>query len=139
MGATQRVPTSLKIVAILFILGGVSAAIQMVTAFAHGKVILNFGVLELFVGPGLLALRPGWRTCALVDLWAAMILVPISGFLMLSHSGNLDFGLTGRKVGDLPKAVGLAMIAVMFALSVRKYRVLTRPDVRARFGLGTQA
>lgn len=137
MDENRQVPASLKVVAILFIVGGIFAAIEVLVSLAHSHININFGVLGLFIGPGLLALRPGWRTCALVLLWIAMIGLPIIAILMLGHSGLLDFKVFGQKVGHVSKGFGLAFAVVVFSLAVWQYRVLTRPDVRRLFGVET--
>ena len=137
MDNERLIPTSLKVVAILFIVGGIFAVIEVLVSFVHGHININFGVLGLLIGPGLLALRRGWRTCALVLLWIAMIGVPVFTVLMLGHSGPLDFKLFGQKVGEVSKELGLIVAFVAFALALWQYRVLTRPDVRRLFGVRT--
>lgn len=135
MNENGKIPVSLKIVAVLFILGGVSAAIEIVVSLMHGRVNINFGVLGLFIGPGLLALKRGWRTCGLVFLWIGMIFAPIIGVLMLIQSGPVYFHLFGQRAGDTSKAIGLIVVVAVFLLCFWQYRVLTRPDVRRLFGL----
>ncbi len=135
MDDNRRIPVSLTVVAVLFILGGIHAVIEVVVSLAHSHLNINFGVLGLFIGPGLLALRRGWRTCALVFLWIAMIGIPIITVLMLGHSGPLDFKVFGQKVGYVSKEIGLAIAVVLFLLSFWQYRVLTRRDVRLLFGV----
>lgn len=137
MYENQHTPASLKVVAILFILGGIHSVIEVIVAFTHSRISINFGVLGLFIGPGLLALRPGWRTCALVFIWIALILIPIFTIFMLCHSGPLDFNVFGQKVGYASKEFGLAVAIILFLLSLWQYRVLNRSDVRALFGIET--
>jgi len=135
MGENRRIPVSLTVVAVLFILGGIHAVIEVLVSLAHGEININFGVLGLFIGPGLLALRRGWRTCALVFLWIAMIGIPIVAILMLGHPGPLDFNVFGQKVGHAAKELGLVIAVMLFLLSFWQYRVLTRRDVRLLFGV----
>jgi len=135
MDEDRQIPASLKVVAALFILGGICAVIEVLVSLVHGHININFGVLGLFIGPGLLALRPGWRTCALVFLWIAMIGVPIIAVLMLAHSGPLDFKVFGQKVGYASKEIGLLLAVIVFVLAVWQYRILVRDDVRRLFGL----
>ena len=66
MEVSARIPVSLKAVAYLFILSGVAALIDIITAAAEGWLQMNFGVLGLFIGWGLFRLDPYWRTVALV-------------------------------------------------------------------------
>jgi hypothetical protein len=136
---TAKIPTALKVVAVLFILGGVSAIVDMLIQLTDGTLKINFGVLGLFIGPGLLRLRPGWRTCGLVMLWIGMILLPIFtvAILFIGVPGSID--VFGFPIGTAPAVVVSAWTALFFALAVWEYRVLTRPDVRALFGLTNAA
>ena len=136
MDSDQPPPTSLKIVAVLFIFGGVCAAIDVVASLMHSHISINFGVLGLFIGPGLLRFSRGWRTCALVFLWIGLIGVPIIALLFLAHQGPLDFRVFGQKVGHASKGLGLAAAGLAFVLALWQYRVLTRSDIRERFGVG---
>ena len=135
MHEKQHMPISLKVVAILFFLGGIYAVIEVIVAIAHSRININFGVLGLFIGPGLLALRPGWRTCALVFIWIALVFLPIFTVLMFFHSGPLDFNVFGQKVGYASKESGLVVAVTLFLLSLWQHRVLNRSDVRSLFGL----
>ena len=135
MDDNRRIPVSLTVVAVLFILGGIYAVIEVVVCLAHNHINIHFGVLGLFIGPGLLGLRRGWRTCALVFLWIAMIGIPIIAILMVGHSGPLDVKVFGQKVGYASKEFGLVIAGMLFLLSLWQYRVLTRADVRVLFGV----
>jgi len=99
MNEERRLPASLKAVAILFIIGGIFCAIEVIVSLTLGRININLGVLGLFIGPGLLALRSGWRTCALVFIWIALISVPLVLLVMLSSSGSPDLNVFGQRVG----------------------------------------
>ncbi len=135
MGNTTPIPISLKVVAFLFILSGLFSLIEIVVSLLHSHLNLNFGVLGLFIGPGLLRLSRGWRTCGLVFLWIAMIGSPIIALLFMTVSGPLDFTLFGQQAGHVSKEFGMVLAALAFALAVWQYRVLTRTDVRRLFGV----
>jgi hypothetical protein len=129
----RRVPISLKIVAALFIFGGISALIEVIVAFMHRSLNINFGILGLFIGPGLLALRPGWRTCALILIWIGLIAFPLFAVLVLAYHPPLNISLFGQDIGKAPPEAGLFAAAVAFALTLWSYWVLVRPDVRRLF------
>jgi hypothetical protein len=135
MNDIQPIPTSLKIVAVLFIIGGISSLIEIIVSLLHGQLSLDFGVLGLFIGVGLRRLSPTWRTWALVFTWITLLVTPVGVLLFINSSGPLDFTLFGIKMGHVPKAAGVVGAVVFFLISVWQYRVLTRPDVRALFGL----
>ena len=116
MDSNESAPTSLTIVAWFFILGGVCSVIEVIVSLIHSHIDLNFGVLGLFIGSGLLRFSRGWRTCALVFLWIALIGVPIAAILCVGYHGPLDFSVFGQKVGHASKGTGLAVCAIAFTL-----------------------
>ena len=129
-------PTSLVIVAVLFIIGGASAAIEILVSLMVGHFSLNFGVLGLFIGPGLLRLSRGWRICALVFIWITLIATPLVVLLLLVIDVPLDLTVSGRRYGDAPKTVVLFIGTIIFSVIVWQLHVLTRPDIRRRFRVG---
>ncbi len=134
---SRQIPFSLKVVSVVFILGGVSAVIEMIVSLTYNHFSINTGVLGLFIGFGLLRLSKGWRTCGLVFTWISLVGIPIIGLIFLSYSGPLDLNVYGQTVGHVPKGVGLVAIAAILVFTVWQYRVLTRPEVRELFGLPT--
>ena len=133
----QQIPLSLKVVALLFILGGITDVIEMFVAITQGNLKITLGFLGIFIGMGLLSLRPGWRTCALVFTWFAMIVIPIFAVIVMASPGPLNFSVLGQKVGHSPKELGLLVAIIMFLVSLWQYRVLIRHDVRKLFELET--
>ena len=125
--------TALKVVAVLFILSGISSLIGVIVALTQSRLSINFGVLGLFIGPGLLRLSPAWRTWALVFTWLALVGAPLGVLLFLATPGSLDFKLFGQTVGQLSKTVAVGLAAVTFLIALWQYWVLTRPDVRELF------
>ena len=137
MDNNVKIPLSLKVVAILFILAGISAVIEIVAALAHGRISINFGVLCLFVGPGLVALKRGWRTCALVLVWIGMIGIPVITMLMFGRSGPLDLKVFGQKVGHISLWPALVIAVVLFLLTLWQYHLtaLEHANLRVRCAL----
>jgi hypothetical protein len=101
----------------------------------QGSLFLNVGVLSLFIGVGLLRYSRGWRTCALVFLWLAMIGFPLAAVFMLFTDQPLQFTVFDQPMGEVPRGVGVGVAALGFALAVWQYWVLTRPRVRRLFGV----
>ena len=114
---------------------GIFALVDVIMSLLLNRISINFGVLGLFIGPGLLALRPGWRSCAIVIFWISMIGLPIVAFFMLGHYGPLELKVFGQKVGYASKSFGLALVILFFFLTVWQYRVLTDPGIRRLFGV----
>ena len=133
----HQLPIALKIVAVLFIFGGIMDVLEMAVSLTRGQFIIKFGFLGLFIGNGLLALRPGWRTFALVTLWLSMIGIPIAVVFMFFYSGSLDLSFLGQKIGYVSKELRLAIAVLLFVLSAWEYRVLTSFDIRKLFQIET--
>ena len=135
MGRYAQIPTSLKVVAYLFILSGVAALIDIIVAASEGRLRFNLDVLGLFIAVGLLRLNLTWRTVALVWCVLGMIVAAIIGLaLLLAGAEDLpDVSVFGRIVGGIQAAAGVVLAAAYFLISLWQYRVLTRPHVRALF------
>jgi hypothetical protein len=129
---TKDNPTSLRVVAGLFVFSGVCAVIEILVSLMHSNINLNLGVLCLWIGPGLLRHNRTWRTWALVFLWLGLIGMPVFCLLALGR-GTLDIKLFGAPVGQVPAALGIAMAIPVFLLVLWEYRVLIRSDIRRLF------
>ncbi len=134
----QDIPTALKIVAWLFIIGGILDAIETLVSLANNYIDINLGVINIFAGIGLLNLRPGWRIYSLVIIWLGLIIIPIVLILMITVSSPLDFKFFGQNIGYLSKLPALIFGALIYALIVWEYRVLTRSDIIKLFLLNRQ-
>jgi hypothetical protein len=99
MDEKKSIPVSLTVVAILFILSGISAAIGDVVSLMYSHLNPIFGVLQnlilgilmILIGIGLFELSRGWRTCALVINWIAIIGLPILALLTITVRAPLNF------------------------------------------------
>jgi hypothetical protein len=118
---------------VLFIIDGIASIHNILAALADRQLHLDLGVLALFVGFGLLRLRPGWRTCGLVFTWIGMLVTPLVVLVLFQQSRPADFRLLGEKLFSIPVPIAVLFCAVIFTLLVWQYRVLTRPDIRALF------
>lgn len=127
----QPVPQLLKIVAYLFIIGGICAAIEVVMALLESRISINLGVLGLFIGQGLLRFNPRSRAWALFFIWLGLIIMPIAAVLFLFTPGDWNF--FGMKAGQAPPGVGFVFSSALFALTYWQYKVLTNREIRRLF------
>lgn len=125
----NQAPRTLKIVAALFVLSGVLAAVEVLVSLAGGHVSLNLGVLCIFVGYGLLRLRPGWRTCALLFTWITLLVAPVLVLLVLFGDCPAYFKAFGQRVGSAPPELAAVVGTRFFVFGIWQYRVLTRPEI----------
>jgi hypothetical protein len=133
MDNPKRAPTALKVVAVIFILVGCDSALDILISLSQSRISVNFGVLGIFIGIGLLRFRRAWRTCALVFIWLALIGIPIICLLILDGPGPFVVRLFGEPVGPAEPEIALLFAAILFALSVWQYKVLKRADVARLF------
>jgi len=131
--APRSIPTSLKVVAWIYLFQGVCSLVAMVVGWILGHGTIDLGVINLLIGWGLLDLKAGWRSCALIFLWITLIVAPLGAVLLLIASHPATFKIFGVPVGILSTDVMGAFLALVFFLALWQYRVLTRPDVRALF------
>lgn len=129
----QNIPVSLKIVAWLYIITGISAGIDIMGSLTSDRPVANLVVIHFFAGVGLLKLRADWRTYSLVVIWLSLINTLQAFCEMLSATVSIDFVLFGKKVGNFSKPTSLIFGAAIFTLIIWVYRVLTRPDVKELF------
>ncbi len=127
----RPIPKSLRIVAYLFIAGGVSSVVHILVGLITGKVNLDFGVCFIFVGMGLLhTKRSSWKW-AMFWTWFGLIGAPIILVLSAFNPGQLT--LFGISSGPAPPGLGFIMAAIGFALVCWQYSVLTNSEVRNLF------
>jgi hypothetical protein len=130
-----RVPKALAIVALLFLLEGIWAAVSMYYSMRAGRLSIDLNILSIPTCFGLLRLSKGWRSYAMFCTWIAMIGYPIASIYVLTLSGPLALSRFGVKVGETTPVHATLACIPYFLLSIWQYRVLTRGDVRALFGL----
>ena len=129
-------PLSLRAVAWFTILVGIGTALTMIVALFHRKLSLNFGVLLIPAGFGLLRRDRGWRTFTLFMLWLGMIGFGAGFVLALVGVGKVspNSGFGPLRHFQSREMIGVSC-AAMFLVELWQYRVLTRPVVRRLFGL----
>lgn len=126
------VPTDLKVVAWLFIGFGIVAAVGMVVQLTQKRLNVNFSVLGIFIGWGLLRLRPYWRTWALVFCWIGII---GAGLLLAFIPFGMGVRINSKPPGGAGRLLAFLGMVVFLGLQIWQYRVLTRPAVRGLFGV----
>ena len=133
MRSNRRVPAALNVVAVLFLLGGISNAIDVLLALREGRIDPNVGILGIPIFFGLRAFSSQWRTAALVFLWFGFLLCPFIVIFVAFGDVPVEFRLFGRHIAALP-SYGMSIAGILlFLLLVWQYGVLVRPDIRALF------
>ncbi len=128
----RPLPKSLEIVAWLFITGAICSAIDVVVSLFYSRISINFGVLTVFIGCGLLRLNPRSLSWAMFFVWLGLILTPILALLFLFTPGTLT--LFGINLGAAPPGLGFVLCVATFAVICWEYRVLTSREIRDLFG-----
>jgi tetratricopeptide (TPR) repeat protein len=126
---TLRRPWSLIMVAALFIVTGCLAAWD-ISSHIGPNYRLNFGLLGLPIGIGLLRLRPRWRAVALLLPWVVLVILAVVG-VMASNVGVPVRATSPTHIGST--IICLALGVMWF---VWMNGILIRADVSALFQAG---
>lgn len=124
-------PTSLTVVAWLFILLGILAIVSTATRALSGTLSLNSLVLALPGGIGLLRVRRGWRLFCLCGLCLGILGSVFLTAVAILAPHKIYFSGLGRTSPEFAVLAAVASILV-YAWA---YWVLTRKDVCAIFGV----
>lgn len=129
----RNIPTALRVVAYIHLVGGLLSVVTFFVLLFNGTFSIRLGILGIPIFFGLLNLRNGWRICAMVLMWFGLIGFPIIFVISLVSSVPAHFQLFGLNIARIhPWFVSLGTIP-FFLLVVWQYRVLIRPDVRELF------
>jgi hypothetical protein len=130
---SQPTPTSLRVVAGIFLFFGLTAVVDIVVRLAFGTVYLTFGVLGIPVYYGLLRHNANWRLVALMFLWFGFIVLPLIALVTVLGALPSYFELFGIQIVEIPAWFVAASAVPFFFLNLWQYRVLTSPSVRSLF------
>jgi hypothetical protein len=133
MAQERQIPTALSIVAYLFLVFGVLTAIDMIFRLTRGEIYLDAGILGIWIFAGLRRYSRGWRTCALVVIWIAFIVLPLAIVYALFEGGPAHLEVFGQRVASVSPGWVVVVAALFFPLEIWQYRVLTRPDIYRLF------
>jgi hypothetical protein len=135
MPSTTPIPTAVKIVAWLFIMLGVSSALEMVVGLMQWRITLQSGVLGIFVGRGVLRGVDGWRRLAfwlsaITTVWCIALAV-----WMLVRGEPVEVKVVGVLVGHVSGWIGAIQSVAFAALYLWTTTVLaSEPTKRASLG-----
>ena len=125
---TKVRPSSLTIVAWLFIISGGFSAYDIISGLWQQRVSLNFGVLFIFIGGGLLKLRPAAHSWALAMVVLAWFILAVAVICSFCGLGTVRIG--HEEVTGGHRYLAIIGIAVLFGtLLAWMSRVLTSRDV----------
>jgi hypothetical protein len=132
MSPLAALPRDLRIVALLFLLGGINSVLTMIVGAMTNHISLDFGVLGILAYFGLLRLSWGWRVYALVAIWFEIVFFPVVGIVVLT-TNHCTFNLFTVPVAQIPAPVGVMFFLFFFLLALWQLKVLTRHEVWALF------
>ncbi len=123
----------IRIIAALFILSGLGAVWTTISHLFSGSLTLGSGILNLFVGIGLLRYRPFWRKFAMVMLALGLVLTPMLAAFMIISSSTPFMWFDTPLTGTPRHAAVIAGTAFVMLLAGTQLWVLRRRDVKAMF------
>ncbi len=125
--------SALKVVAWLFIGGGVLDFAGTVYSLCAGHFHVDFGFLTVLVGIGLLSRWPSCLTIALVLTWGMLLFLPLLSVYALLGSEPLGIHLFNIRLPAISRAALICVGILGFALTLWQRHVLTRPEVSLLF------
>ena len=128
-------PPSLRAVAYFTILVGIGTALTIIADLFHDRLNLNFAVLEIPAGFGLLRLSRGWRTFTLCMVCTGILAFAVLALLLLFSPGMTSITVNGASLPHWDRRLLMAASVLALGVQIWEYRVLTRPDIRRLFGL----
>jgi hypothetical protein len=122
----KLMPLDLKLVAGMFIISGILMAIDILTPLVNGRLefALNFGVIQIPIGFGLLSLKQRWRRWAIIYLVISFVILILFVTLALYDI---------RIAGEAPHKMEIFAEVGIISLMLWMYRVLTKPSTLELF------
>jgi hypothetical protein len=127
----KPIPISLKIIAYLLIFFGSLAILKMVTDPFFGRISIEFGFVQLFVGMGLLKLKSSSRIWALLFVYLNYIFLLITGYFSLILPYKIK--LFGVVYWYLPAPQGILICFLFLILNVWENFVLHDRKIKHLF------
>ena len=127
-----KLPASLVVVAVIFLIAGLHSAWWTYVFLSAGKFHLDFGVLLIGVGLGLLGLRAGWRICGLIFLVLGFVSLAVTGFGIVYHEVG-TFHFYGVTLDQDQKVLWWIVLLMHVVVQSWMFFVLTRPRIRHLF------
>jgi hypothetical protein len=109
-----KLPMSLKIVAGLFILDGIKAAIEFFITLIQGGFDFNLNLLSLFIGYGLLTLNSTWRIVAIIALCIGIAIEGGTCAYLVTSPDQLEIEILGRPIGHTSLIILTAFLCLLF-------------------------
>lgn len=128
-------PISLRIVAVIFILSGLTAVWTMGSDLYSGVFSISTTVLSLFVGIGLLRHSPRWRTVALVLLVIGVVFIFIFGVVAIVSNAVPVTWFDLQLFGTKRRAVVTVAVVSLLLLNAWMISTLVKANVKALFQL----
>ena len=132
--ARLRRLSAVQLVGWLFFATGVVAAVRIaVVLLLERRITIDFDVLGLWIGPGLLRHEARYRVWAMRLLVLSLCIASIAAVALIFAPGPLQLKIFGQPAGTVSLSLALTALALLESVSVWQYWVLRKPDVRALF------
>ena len=123
----------LQIIAYVFIVSGVIAGIDGFACLFENSFYLNFGIIGLFIGPGLLRLGRAWRKIALIVAWILAISYSLAAIISLVSGRFLELNYGCATFARLSPLVSLLLYVPTVLYNIWVIVTLNRNDVKTLY------
>ena len=126
-------PVRLVIIALLFVLSGISSAVAMGQAISQHMLLFDVGIINLFIGVGLFTLSNRMRIWALFASLLYIVWCPIFIVLTLTSQQPATVRILSIPYAQVPPGVTVAFTILVFLYSCWQFQVLRQPEIRDLF------
>ena len=126
-------PVRLVIIALLFVLSGITSAVAMGQAMSQHLLLFDVGIINLFIGVGLFTISNRMRIWALFASLLYIVWCPIFIVLTLSSQQPAMFRILSIPYAEIPPGVTVAFTILVFLYSCWQFQVLRQPEIRDLF------
>jgi len=125
---------AIRVFACLFILAGVESIFGMIYGLFQRNLRIDFTVLGIFIGKGLLDRKELWWKWAVFLAWLGIVFTPLFSAIYALIPAEHSAEVMGLDVSMfVPSYTVYILLAVFFAFSLWQRRVLAKPEVRGAF------
>ena len=126
-------PVRLVIIALLFVLSGISSAVAMGQAISQHMLLFDVGIINLFIGVGLFTLSNRMRIWALFASLLYIVWCPIFIVLTLTSQQPATVRILSIPYAQVPPGVTVAFTVLVFLYSCWQFQVLRQLEIRDLF------
>jgi len=134
MAPDRRRGKTVTVIGWLFIVSGLCVLVDVIISARHDFYKIDFGLLALPIGLGILRRRPAARRFAIVAAGIAAVMTLCVGAIFLFADGPFEVRVFSSVVGHATAWTAIVVLVPLLLIHVWIVYALTRPSARSEFG-----